>query len=154
MDAATAKKLRPSIYHIDKRKGFVKIAYSAELFESARDFVLAIAGESMLNQVIFCGTHTGRYCDKIKECGILLCKSYSVRTPSILTAIANIEVSMREQVPTGDHMMIIGEVLSISISDSCQERPLLAIGPNPGEYEVLWQHDVHTIGVIPKGKSR
>jgi len=33
LDAKIAKKLRPSIYHMNKRKGIVKIAYSHELFE-------------------------------------------------------------------------------------------------------------------------
>ena len=127
--------------------------YSAGLIESTHDFVLALVGESMLNQVIFCGTHSGRSCDKIKECGINLVKSHSVSTPSIQNAMANIEVLMLERVSTGDHIMVIGEVLSISISDTCMERPLLAIGPNPEGYEVLWQHDIHTIGVNSKRNS-
>ncbi len=126
--------------------------YSVELFKTAHDFVLALAGENMLNQVVFCGTHTGRNCNKVEECGIRLTKSYSVSTPGILDAIANIELSIREQTQTGDHLMVIGEVLAISLSDTCVERPLLAIGPNTKEYEVLWQHDIHTIGVIPRKK--
>lgn len=125
-------------------------SYSAELFEVARDFTLGIPGEKMLGQVVFCGTHTGRTCDKARQCGIEWIASTSVSTPGIRTAIANMEVQTQDRLHAGDHLLVIGNVVSISISDIVDERPLLAVGPNSKECEVLWQHSIHSVGVIPK----
>jgi hypothetical protein len=47
----------------------------------------------------------------------------------------------------GDHLMILGEVLSISKRE-VTERPLLAIGPTSEKYEVLAKFGIHTLGVV------
>ncbi len=126
-----------------------KSNYSSRLFSVAEEFVLSVPGTRLLQQVIFCGTHSGRDCNKIPACGLQMTESQTVTTPSVLLAMANMELSVDQTVDSGDHLMVIGKVRTITISDLINERPLLSIGPNPGGYEVLWRCGIHTIGVIP-----
>jgi len=124
--------------------------YSCELFQKADRFALAIIGESMVQEVVFCGTHSGRDCDKARACGIKWTEGFKIRVPGIETAIANIELIIKKRVPTGDHTLIIGEVVFISLAKNTKERPLLAIGPNSIGYEVLAREGIHTLGVVQK----
>ena len=122
--------------------------YSFQLFQSATEFVLAIPGENMLDKVTFCGTHSGRDCDKGTACGIQWAPSDHILTPGVRDAAANMEVLIRTRMTTGDHLMIIGEVVAIHLAEDNDQRPLLAVGPTPTGFEVLWSHGIHTIGVV------
>ena len=120
--------------------------FSSELFQCAEEFVLAIPGEKMLEQVRFCGTHSGRDCDKAKMCKIRWVDSGEIVTPGIASAKANIELVTTDRVPVGDHTLVIGEAKSITIDEDNAEKALLAIGPNPRGYRALTSFGIHTIG--------
>ena len=127
-----------------------KSNFSSTLFEKTNEFTLAIVGESMVEEVVFCGSRSGRDCDKAKECGIKWTKSFSIKVPGVETAIANIELVIRNRIATGDHTLIIGEVLSMYSAKGKDERPLLAVGPNSTGYEVLAVEGIHTLAVVPR----
>jgi flavin reductase (DIM6/NTAB) family NADH-FMN oxidoreductase RutF len=122
--------------------------YSSQLFRIAQEFVLAIPGEGMIDQVMYCGTHSGRDHNKARECGIEWLSPGSIGTPGISQAMANLEVGVTSRVPAGDHILVVGEVLSMRLSRPVEERPLLAVGPASDGFEVLARSGIHTIAVL------
>lgn len=126
--------------------------YSSQLFRIAQEFVLAIPGERMIDQVMYCGTHSGKNQNKADKCGIQWLPPISIGTPGISQAMANLEVSVTSTVPVGDHTLVVGEVLSMRLSRPVEERPLLAVGPMSDGFEVLAKSGIHTIAV-PRGTS-
>jgi flavin reductase (DIM6/NTAB) family NADH-FMN oxidoreductase RutF len=61
-----------------------KSRYTYELIESARDFTVNIPlDESLKDELVFCGTKSGRDYDKFKECSLKLRKSKNIQSPII-----------------------------------------------------------------------
>ena len=124
--------------------------YSSILFQEVKEFVLAIPGEGMIDEVMFCGTHSGKHINKAHGCKIEWSEAYKIKTPGINTAIANIEIRVKERSIAGDHQIILGEIKAMLQNKKNKERVLLAVGPESKDYEILAQDGIHTIGVIPK----
>jgi flavin reductase (DIM6/NTAB) family NADH-FMN oxidoreductase RutF len=124
--------------------------YSFDLFHAAPEFVLAVPGESLAHEALFCGIKSGRDHDKIRECGLQLSASESVRVPGLLAAIANIELRVKSRIETGDHLTVIGEVRRYAVNLANRERNLLSVGPSHSGYEVLAAKGIHRIGVVKR----
>lgn len=121
---------------------------SYELIEAAEEFVLAVPGESMAKATMACGWESLANSDKVKTLGLELVRSNSVAVPGLLRAIANIELRKRAAVETGDHLLVVGEVLSYNVNTENHERPLLSVGPRTDGYKVLEHEGMHRIGVV------
>jgi flavin reductase (DIM6/NTAB) family NADH-FMN oxidoreductase RutF len=124
--------------------------YSSILFQEAKEYVLAIPGEKMIDTVMYCGTHSGKHVNKSNECKIEWSPCHKIKTPGIDTAIANIEFLTKNMFISGDHYLIIGEAITILRNRNNNERLLLSVGPKKEGFEILAQNGIHTIGVIPK----
>jgi len=58
--------------------------YTFELIEKAKDFTVSIPlSENLKDELMFCGTKSGRDYDKFKECDLKLKKSNQVESPII-----------------------------------------------------------------------
>lgn len=58
--------------------------HTHKLLENAEDFTISIPFDNKINKAIgFCGSKSGRDCDKIKECGLTLSEGKSVKSPAI-----------------------------------------------------------------------
>ncbi len=57
--------------------------YTFTLIETAADFTVSIPSESMEEELTFCGTRSGRECDKFKACNLQVAASQKVVTPII-----------------------------------------------------------------------
>jgi hypothetical protein len=66
----------------------------------------------------------------------------------LLRAIANIEIVKRATVPTGDHILVVGEVLKFGVNQANRERPLVSLGPRTDGFEVLAHERMHRLGVV------
>lgn len=53
------------------------------IIEKASDFTVSIPSSDMQKEIAFCGTKSGRDCDKFKECNLQTIKSQKVLTPII-----------------------------------------------------------------------
>ena len=122
--------------------------YSFRLVQECDECVLAVPGEHLWQEALYCGTESGRQKDKVCECNIQLIDSEEVNTPGLARAIANIELRIRARIPTGDHLTIVGEVLRFAVNERNKERCLLSVGPRLAGYEVLAQKGIHRIGVV------
>lgn len=123
-------------------------SHSFDLFQTATEFVLAVPGESLAHEALFCGVKSGRDYDKVKECSLQLSTSEFVGVPGLLAAIANVELSVAGRMETGDHLTIVGEVKRYAVNASNRERNLLSVGPSHSGYEVLVAKGIHRIAVV------
>ena len=88
--------------------------------------------------------------DKVAALGLDLCTSEKVRVPGLKKAIANIELRKYSSIETGDHVLIVGEVLRFGVNTKSRERPLLSVGPDTRGYQVLQEKGIHRIAAVDR----
>lgn len=93
-----------------------KTRYSHKLILESKEFVLAFPSQKMKEQVLFCGTHSGKSTDKFKETGLIAVPSKKVKAPLIDGCLANFECKVVNSVDSGDHTIFVGEVLAAYVS--------------------------------------
>jgi flavin reductase (DIM6/NTAB) family NADH-FMN oxidoreductase RutF len=125
-----------------------KGAYSYDLLSEAEECVLAVPGERLAQETLFCGINSGRSVDKVKECKLSLIDSEKVKVPGLHAAIANIEMRIVNKISTGDHLTAIGQVLRFAVNKKNEERCLVSVGPHTEGYQVVAQHGIHRIGIV------
>ena len=103
--------------------------YTYGCMEATGDFTVCVPGEELSDDVVFCGTRSGRDYDKLAECGFTPTKSMHVKSPGIAQCEAIYEcriVQRNDVVPenllpeidqsayaSGDyHRVYFGEVLA------------------------------------------
>jgi flavin reductase (DIM6/NTAB) family NADH-FMN oxidoreductase RutF len=123
-------------------------AHSYELLESAAECVLAVPGESLAEEALYCGVVSGRDVDKVRECDLGLISSSRIATPGIARAIANVELSITGKMATGDHLTAVGTVQRYCVNVDADEKCLLSVGPQAEGYRVLARKGIHRIGVV------
>jgi flavin reductase (DIM6/NTAB) family NADH-FMN oxidoreductase RutF len=129
-------------------------AYTHSLLESASECVLAIPGETMAKEAMYCGLESGRDVDKVTACGLELAASATIGVPGLAKAIANIELRIACRVPSGDHLLVVGEVVRYGVNPGNRERCLLSVGPNHDGYEVLARSGIHRLGVVARSNNQ
>lgn len=121
---------------------------SYALIRAASEFVLAVPGESMAKEAMFCGRESLKDSDKVQTLGLELVRSSTIGVPGLLRAIANIELRKHAAIDCGDHVLIVGEVLRYGVNTDNHERPLLSVGRRTDGYRVLLQEGIHRIAVV------
>ena len=89
-----------------------KERHSYKLIEQTREFVVNIAGFDMARQVLYCGRKSGKEVNKFKETGLTAGKAKKVSVPIINECVAHLECRVEDTIPTGDHVLVVGEVLA------------------------------------------
>jgi flavin reductase (DIM6/NTAB) family NADH-FMN oxidoreductase RutF len=122
------------------------------MIRTTRQFVVNLPRASMLDQVLKCGTSSGRVVDKFKEYGLTPLPADKVKPPLIAECPVNIECElMGAPVSIGDHDLFRGLVLAEHVDEACltpegridvdktdmlifAEWGFWAAGPRVGEY--------------------
>lgn len=104
----------PPLYGISIAPG----RYSHQLIEQSKEFVVNFVPFELVDMVHFCGKHTGRKTDKVKEMNFTLKPSHAVTTPYIDECYAHLECTVQEQLSIGDHTFFIGKVENVIADDS------------------------------------
>ena len=113
---------KPPIVAISLHSGSLTL----DLICSSMEFVIAIPTEKMRDAVLLCGTTSGKYIDKFSESGLTPVKAKKVTAPLVLEAAANLECRVLSYNSTGDHSIVIGEVVEEHLpKDEKIEEPLL-----------------------------
>ncbi len=86
--------------------------YSYDLIQKSKEFVINFCSFKLVNEIHFCGTHSGRKTDKIKDAGLSLISSEKVKTKSIKQCYGHLECKLHDSITIGDHVLLIGEVLN------------------------------------------
>lgn len=121
---------------------------SHSLIQRTDEYVLAVPGESMFRETMVCGRESVRDVDKVKTLGLELIESRKVRVPGLKRAIANIELVKRATIETGDHILVVGEVMRFGVNRMIREQPLLSVGSNTAGYRVLAHEGIHRLAVV------
>jgi flavin reductase (DIM6/NTAB) family NADH-FMN oxidoreductase RutF len=88
-----------------------KGAYSSELIESTKEFVVNVPSQELKPKIYYCGFHSGHQVDKFKETGLTPQPARKVRAPIIDECIAHMECKVKQEIKTGDKNLFIGEVI-------------------------------------------
>jgi len=99
--------------------------YSHELIEKTKEFVINFAPYSLAEKINFCGTHSGRKTDKIKETKLTLIPSQKVKVPLIKECYAHLECKLVKTTPIGDHSLLVWEVVNIQVDEDAFVNDLL-----------------------------
>jgi flavin reductase (DIM6/NTAB) family NADH-FMN oxidoreductase RutF len=90
--------------------------YSHRLIHEGGEFVLVFPSIEIEEDVLYCGTHSGREVDKFKETGLTPLPSKYVVPPLIKEGVVNMECKVVGELRTGDHTIFAGEILTAYIS--------------------------------------
>lgn len=94
-----------------------KTRYTHDLVKGSREFVIGFPSERIKNQVMHCGTHSGRDGDKIKTAGLNTLEPKIVKTPLIDDCVVCLECRLRDEIETGDHTIFVGEVVAAHVAE-------------------------------------
>ena len=87
--------------------------YSHGIIQESKEFIVNFVPYSLVDKVHFCGTHSGRKTDKIKEAGLTLIPSKKIKTPVIEECYAHLECKLYDSLTLGDHNWLVGEVVNV-----------------------------------------
>ena len=89
--------------------------YSYQLIKETGEFVINIAPYALAEQALRCGRYSGREINKFAETGLTPGMAMYVRPPIIEECLAHIECRTVQDIETGDHRLLIAEVLEVRI---------------------------------------
>ncbi|RKY28776.1 MAG: flavin reductase family protein [Candidatus Omnitrophota bacterium] len=91
---------------------------SSEFVRKTQEFVINIPDFSLIKEVIFCGTCSGRDYDKFKETNLTKEKAkVLVKTPRIKECIGVIECGLSDIKEAGDHYIFFSEPLYSEVEE-------------------------------------
>ena len=90
--------------------------YSLGLLREAGECVVAFPSEEQRDAAFLFGTKTGSDTDKLKESGIAVTPAEVVDCVLLDDAVANFELKLTGEFPTGDHVIFAGEVMASHVN--------------------------------------
>jgi len=98
-----------------------KERYTHSLISQGGEFVLSFPTVDMKEEVLYCGTHSGRDVDKLKESNLKTRPAKRVNPPLIDKCNINLECKVVDQLDTGSNTIFVGEILTAYISEQPQK---------------------------------
>jgi len=89
---------------------------SHRMIKETGEFVVNVPTMDIVRETLFCGRISGRKCDKFKEAPLTPLRAKKVRPPIIKECVAHLECKLTHMIPTGDHTLFIGEVLTAYVN--------------------------------------
>ena len=121
--------------------------HSYDMIRYSEQFALNIPGRRLLHHVQYLGSVSGRDVDKFELTKLPTFKALRVDAPLIEGCVAYIECGLVDALRTGDHMLLVGQVLAASADaeafdetwrlEDDDEKPLHHLGAN--RYALLGQ---------------
>lgn len=112
--------------------------YSVDVIDHSEEFALNIPKRPLLHHVQYLGALRGEHVDKLEAAQLPYFGGSRVTAPLIEGCAAWIEAGVREQLPLGDHVVYVAEVLAVHVdpasfgerwrSDAGDDRPLIFLG--------------------------
>ncbi len=90
--------------------------YSLEVVRRAGECVIAYPTPALAEAALFCGTHSGRDTDKLAATRLATIPANVVNCVLLADAAANFECRIAGEFPTGDHVIIAGEIVASHIN--------------------------------------
>lgn len=90
--------------------------YSHRKIKETREFVINIPTMEIVKQSLFCGRISGSKVDKFKEAPLTPAPAKKVKSPIIKECVAHLECRLVKTIPTGDHTLFVGEILTAYVN--------------------------------------
>lgn len=104
-----------------------KTRYTLELVRVAREFVIAFPPATMGSEMLYYGTNSGREVDKFAETPVRTQPASKINCVLLTDGVANFECRLVAEHPTGDHFIIVGEVVASHVNSDETVRRLYSI---------------------------
>jgi len=101
--------------------------YSYNLIDQTKEFAINIPDRTLMKQILICGTISGRDADKFKRSKLTPTRSRKIKPPIIKECIAHLECKTVDKIKTGDHFLIVGEVVAAYADEGSFDRKRYAI---------------------------
>ena len=105
-----------------------KTHYSIEAVTHSKCFTIAFPSSDMADAALFFGSKSGRDTDKFAEFDCKTEHAKAIDSLLLSDAVANFECTLESQMPAGDHIIFVGEVVSAHINTEPKKR-LYTTGP-------------------------
>jgi len=105
--------------------------YTHRLIRYSKEFTIAVPNKAMQAAVEFFGSTHGNEVDKFKETGVATMPARHIRSPLLADATINLECTLEQEIPTGDHIIFIGRVVAAYIQEG--KKVLLNMGRQNGK---------------------
>ncbi|MGQ9497178.1 MAG: flavin reductase family protein [Desulfotomaculales bacterium] len=91
--------------------------FSAGLIQASGVFAVNIPGCNLLPAVQYCGTVSGRDCDKFARAGLTPVPAKTIGAPLVAECLGHIECRVAATYEAGDHLVFVGEVVAASAAE-------------------------------------
>lgn len=81
------------------------------LISKSQEFVVNVPGRPLADQVMICGTYSGRDADKFARTGLTAVDGRRVTVPWVDECLGHLECGLLEAHEAGDHTLFVGEVI-------------------------------------------
>ena len=102
--------------------------YSIEAIKHSKCFTIAFPSAEMAEAALFFGSKSGRNSDKFAEFECATEPAKEIDSLLLTDAAANFECRLHSQVPTGDHIIFIGEIVCSHVNTESKKR-LYSLAP-------------------------
>jgi len=103
--------------------------YSIETINHSKSFTIAFPSSEMADAALFFGSKSGRDTDKFAEFDCQTEPAKAINSLLLTDAVANFECTLESQMPAGDHIIFVGEIVSSHINTESKKR-LYTTGPS------------------------
>lgn len=103
--------------------------WSLQAFRLSKQFVIAFPSEHQRAETMLFGTKSGRDMDKLAEAGAPVQPAKAIDGVLLAEAVANFECRLAGEMPAGDHVIFVGEVVQAHLNEDRLNR-LYTVGPN------------------------
>jgi flavin reductase (DIM6/NTAB) family NADH-FMN oxidoreductase RutF len=102
--------------------GVYKGHYTVKCIRQSKCFTLVYPSSDMAKAALFFGSHSGRNTDKLKEYPCKTAPAKKIDSVLLTDAVANFECWLIKQVPTGDHITFVGQVVCSHVNTKKKKR--------------------------------
>jgi flavin reductase (DIM6/NTAB) family NADH-FMN oxidoreductase RutF len=99
-----------------------KTHYSIETITHSECFTVSYPSSEMADAALFFGSKSGREVDKFAEFDCATESAKQIDSLILSDAVANFECTLESQVPAGDHIIFVGEVVCSHINTETKKR--------------------------------
>jgi flavin reductase (DIM6/NTAB) family NADH-FMN oxidoreductase RutF len=106
-----------------------------EIINETKEFMLTVLPKGSEHIADLCGNTSGKQTDKVKALGLKISQASKISVPKIENTLANIECKVSDIFLSGDHVIIVGEVVAASVaSEVGTQKPMVCYN---GEYSCI-----------------
>jgi len=115
---STPLSLKPPMVAVSVGKG----SFSAELIKASMEFVINVPHGGLLKEILYCGTVSGRHCNKFEKCSLTPVEGKHTRTPSIAECCGYLECRVKEVNERYDSLLFIAKVLGAAAEEGLYSK--------------------------------